>query len=96
MLLVGARFDILSSSLTSIEGLREHQEGRRRIVQMEETVAKIENLAASKYRNGNYSETVELLRRALRMREETAGHEIEKDEETLKSMTNLAGVYCMK
>lgn len=61
---------------------------------MDETVAKIENLAASKYKNGNYSETVELLRRALRMREETAGHEIEKDEETLKSMTNLAGVNC--
>lgn len=63
---------------------------------MEETVAKIENLAASKYRNGNYSETVELLKRAIRMREETGSHEIEKDEGTLKSMTNLAGVNCDK
>jgi Flp pilus assembly protein TadD len=58
---------------------------------IDETLATIENLAASKYMNGNFTEAVELLRKALRIREETSAFEIEKDEKRLRNMTNLAG-----
>eukprot|EP00596_Hydrurales_sp_CCMP1899_P008885 CAMPEP_0119033510 /NCGR_PEP_ID=MMETSP1177-20130426/553_1 /TAXON_ID=2985 /ORGANISM="Ochromonas sp, Strain CCMP1899" /LENGTH=344 /DNA_ID=CAMNT_0006990299 /DNA_START=50 /DNA_END=1081 /DNA_ORIENTATION=- len=57
---------------------------------IDETLATIENLAASKYMNGNFTEAVELLRKALRIREETSAFEIEKDEKRLRNMTNLA------
>jgi Flp pilus assembly protein TadD len=58
---------------------------------MDETLAKIENLAASKYMNGNFTEAVELLRKALRIREETSAFDMEKDEKRLRNMKNLAG-----
>lgn len=51
-------------------------------------LTKIENLAAAQYRNGNFLEAIDLLRKALLLRENSSA---EKDDlDTLSVMSNLA------
>ena len=54
-----------------------------------EVLSKIDALAASQYRNGNFVEAVDLLRKALSIRDQT-GHSLGKETEILNNMNNLA------
>lgn len=55
----------------------------------QEVLLKIDALAASQYRNGNFVEAVGLLRKALSIRDQT-GHSLGNETDTLNNMNNLA------
>jgi tetratricopeptide (TPR) repeat protein len=56
--------------------------------EQKEILSKIENLAAAQYRNGKFLEAVELLRKALSIREQSS---VDKDSvDSLSTMNNLA------